>query len=200
MSNQKNNVELSIEAWKKTIDVQQHFNEICMKIRNVFATMLAALIALIGILETRAEDVMLSAFGFEIHGVLFILFGIFGLSMLFYFIDRHWYHRLLVGSVLNGLELEKQLAKEAPGFQLTSKIGDNSALDITASNPGNWTLWILAKTLFAEVTKKEGKYLLRSDARLTIFYRTVAYVSLISCGIIALFGGVTIGSPIPISQ
>lgn len=181
---------LAVEAWKKTIDVQQHFNEICMKIRNVFATLLAGLCALIGILETRAEDVMMPAFGYEIHGVLFVLIGIFGISMLFYFVDRHWYHRLLVGSVLNGLEVEEYLSKRAPGFQLTSKIGDNSALDITENTAANWALYLLAKILFAEVTEKQGKFLLRSDAKLTIFYKSVAYISLIAFVFFACSGGI----------
>lgn len=183
-------VAFSVEAWKKTIDVQQHFNEICMKIRNVYATLLAGLFALIGILETRTEDVMISAFGYEIHGVLFILLGIYGMSMLFYFIDRHWYHRLLVGSVLNGLEVEKYLNKKLVGFKLTSFIGDNSALDISKNTPGNWTLFLLAKTLFADVTVRDGKFLLRSDAKLTIFYKSLAYVSLVALAIIACSGGI----------
>lgn len=183
-------VALSVEAWKKTIDVQQHFNEICMKIRNVYATLLAGLFALVGILETRTEDVMMSAFGYEIHGVIFILLGIFWMSMLFYFIDRHWYHRLLVGSVMNGLEVEKYLNEKLTGFRLTSIIGDNSALDISKNSPGNWMLFILAKALFAEVTEREGKFLLRSDAKLAIFYKSVAYVSLIALVVIACSGGI----------
>ena len=183
-------IALSVEAWKKTIDVQQHFNEICMKIRNVYATLLAGLFALIGILETRTEDVMMSAFGLEIHGILLILLGIFGMSMLFYFIDRHWYHRLLVGSVMNGLEVEKYLNETVVGFKLTSFIGENSALDISERTPGNWMLYFLAKILRAEITLLDGKYLLRSDAKITIFYKSMAYVSLIALTFIAASGGI----------
>ncbi|WP_171206143.1 hypothetical protein [Ruegeria sp. HKCCA0235A] len=181
---------LAIEAWKKTVDVQQHFNEICMKIRNVFATLIAGLCALIGILETRAKDIMIPAFGYEIHGVLFVFLGIFGISMLFYFVDRHWYHRLLVGSVMSGLDVEQYLSQRAPGFSLTSKIGDNSALDITKCTVSNWILFLLAKVLFAEVTEKEGKYLLRSDAKLAIFYKSVAYLSVIAFLFFAWAGGI----------
>jgi hypothetical protein len=121
----------ALEAWKKTIDVQQHFNEICMRIRNVFATLIAGLFALIGILETRSNDIYISVSCLEVHALLFVIAAIFGVSVLFYFMDRHWYHRLLVGAVMNGLEVESYLSKVAPGFQLTSKIGDNSALDIS---------------------------------------------------------------------
>jgi hypothetical protein len=183
-------VALSVEAWKKTIDVQQHFNEICMKIRNVYATLLAGLFALIGILETRTEDVMMSAFGYDVHGILFILLGIFGISMMFYFIDRHWYHRLLVGSVLNGMEVEKYLSEKLVGFKLTSTIGDQSALDISKNSLGNWVFFILAKILFAEVTKRDGKHLLRSDAKLAIFYKSVAFLSLIILCTVAYSGGI----------
>lgn len=195
MTDDEISINLSVEAWKKTIDVQQHFNEICMKIRNVYATLLAALFALVGLLETRAEDLTISALGYEIHSILFILFGIFSISMLFYFLDRHWYHRLLVGAVLNGLEIEKHLAGKALGFQLTSKIGDNSALDITENTMANWMLWGVAKILGAEVTnqkvKNQGdKKLLRSDAKIAIFYKSVAYASLIALVVIVFFGGV----------
>lgn len=182
---------LAVESWKKTIDVQQHFNEICMKIRNVYATLLAGLFALVGILETRTEDVTMSAFGYEIHGIILILFGIFWMSMLFYFIDRHWYHRLLVGSVLSGIEVEKFLSEKLVGFKLTSSIGDNSALDISKNSFGNWMLFLLAKAIFAEVTKLDGKHLLRSDAKLAIFYKSVAYVCLIAVITIAYSGGIS---------
>lgn len=181
---------LALEAWKKTIDVQQHFNEICMKVRNVFATLIAGLFALIGILETRVQDVMMTFLGYEVHGVLFVLAGIFGISMLFYFVDRHWYHRLLVGAVLNGMEVEQYLSTRSKGFQLTSKIGDNSALDITKNTLANWILYLIAKFLFAEVTMKDGKYLLRSDAKLTIFYKSVALIALIAFVFFAFSGGI----------
>jgi len=114
------------------------------------------------------------------------------MSMLFYFMDRHWYHRLLVGSVLNGIEAENHLNENLVGFRLTSAIGDHSALDISKCSVGNWMLFLLAKVLFAEVTERDGKYLLRSDAKLTIFYKSVAYVSLIALIAIAYSGGITV--------
>lgn len=180
---------LTVEAWKKTIDVQQHFNEICMKIRNVYATLLAGLFALTGVMGARTENIKISTLGYDISGVSLILLVTFCTSMLFYFIDRHWYHRLLVGAVFNGMELEAELKKNLSGFNLTSKIGDNSALDISKHTVGNWMLFILAKALCAEVTRREGKALLRSDAKLAIFYKSVAYFSFLAFAISAASGG-----------
>jgi hypothetical protein len=45
------------------------------------------------------------------------LFGIFG-AYLFYFIDRYWYHRLLVGSVKHAIEIEKKYKNEMPELSL----------------------------------------------------------------------------------
>lgn len=39
-----------VEIWKKTAEVQQHFNDIAMKIRNLYITILAVIAAAYGVL------------------------------------------------------------------------------------------------------------------------------------------------------
>jgi len=75
-----------IEAWKKTIDVQQHFNDIEMRVRNYALTVLGGLFAVIG-------------FGVKEHvyswGLVGVLVAAVFLLYAFYFMDKYWYHRLL---------------------------------------------------------------------------------------------------------
>src|SRR3954454_5849013 len=89
-----------IDLWKQTVEVQQHFNDLEWRIRGLALT--AATFAL-GASAVAAKD------GTKFHGVslgagvliagLILWFG-------FYFVDRYWYHPLLIGSVKHGEELE----------------------------------------------------------------------------------------------
>ena len=86
---------LTVEIWKTIVGVQQHFNDISMRIRSMFVTILLALFAAIGFLVDKR--ITLEVFGLKVqYATLLPLFGIVG-TVLFYFIDRYWYHRLLVG-------------------------------------------------------------------------------------------------------
>ena len=90
--------ELLIEVWKQTIQVQQHFNDIELRIRNYAITLLGAVFGV-------------AAYAFKEHAptgvIIGLLLGGLILSYAFYFMDRHWYHRLLIGSVKHGLFIEK---------------------------------------------------------------------------------------------
>jgi len=182
-------IKIAIEVWKKTIDVQQHFNEICMKIRNVYVTLLAALIALLGAILVRAEDPFFYVFGFQVHSAAIVLFAILVGSLLFYFIDLHWYHRLLVGSVKNGLDLESKFP-EIFGSGLTKSIGDNSPLDLSSASFENWFLYRLALVLRTDTKRVRDTKKLHSDAKLAIFYKSVAYLALIVLILTCIYGGI----------
>ena len=84
-----------IEVWKTIVGVQQHFNDISMRIRSMFVTILLALFASIGFLVEKNLSLEIWVFNIR-FSTLIPLFGIIG-TYLFYFIDRYWYHRLLVG-------------------------------------------------------------------------------------------------------
>src|SRR4051794_6049092 len=113
------NLDHTIEAWKKSIEVQQHFNEICMKIRNFYISFVSALLALIGVVLSRMTDPYFQIWHFQVNVGIPVLAAIVFATILFYFIDRHWYHRLLVGAVKNALDIENALTSEVPGIGLT---------------------------------------------------------------------------------
>lgn len=113
-----------IDAWKVAIEVQQHFNDIGMRIRGMFVTILLALFASIGFLLDKKT--VLEVWSINIQfATLMPVFGIFGTS-LFYFIDRYWYHRLLVGAVKHAMSIEKKYKNEMPELGLSEAIGAES--------------------------------------------------------------------------
>src|SRR4051812_33388913 len=95
-----------LEVWKIVVGVQQHFNDISMRIRSMFVTIILALFASIGFLWDKQLNLEIGNLNIKIATIL-PLFGLFA-SMLVYFIDRYWYHRLLVGAVNHAIEIEKK--------------------------------------------------------------------------------------------
>jgi hypothetical protein len=138
-----------IEAWKKTVDVQQHFNEIELKIRNLAIIITAALFGAVG--YAIKEKLMVDVGCSKIHVGFFMTGAALFFWIAFYLMDRWWYHRLLQGAVKHGLELEQRIGREIPGFSLTKSIGDASPVHF---------LWLRV----------------RSDQKIDIFYLLGALV------------------------
>jgi hypothetical protein len=110
-----------VEIWKTIIGVQMHFNDIEMRIRSIFITLVLALCASIGFLTDKKPAVVLG--GITIFFVALVpLLGVVA-TYLFYFIDRHWYHRLLVGAVKHAIEIEKKHTETMPELALSDVIG-----------------------------------------------------------------------------
>ncbi len=66
-----------IVIWKTVVEVQMHFNDICMRIRSMFITILLALFASIGFLLNKGLD--LEFLAYKVQFATFLpLFGIFG--------------------------------------------------------------------------------------------------------------------------
>jgi hypothetical protein len=106
-------LKVRIEVWKKTVDVQQHFNDLELRIRNFAVTVLTAVLSITGL--AIKERIFVSMDGWRTPlAAWFLGVGVVAWSA-FYFMDRWWYHRLLMGSVL-----EKELEKELPN---TMKLG-----------------------------------------------------------------------------
>jgi hypothetical protein len=116
---------LQVEAWKTTVQVQQHFNDIEMKIRSLAITVLTAVLAAAAV--AIKEDTKLEVFGATVP-LGSALLGVGAVTwFLFYFVDQIWYHRLLLGAVKHGKTLEDQLRKHSKNaFDLTKTIGDES--------------------------------------------------------------------------
>lgn len=114
-----------MDAWKKTIEVQQHFNDLSWRIRALWLT---ALTFALGATFLAYKDSKLVAMGFlgdKSPSLVIPVLGLF-LWAAFWFVDAAWYHRLLVGSVKEGVRLEKVLTLGGTEVSLTSAIGDSS--------------------------------------------------------------------------
>jgi len=81
-----------INIWKKTIDVQQHFNDIELRIRNIALTTFTFIIGGIGYLEKEYK--FFDTGNFDIpYSSLLAYAGIIIMSA-FLYMDRAWYHNL----------------------------------------------------------------------------------------------------------
>lgn len=121
-------LKLKVDVWKTVIDVQKHFNDLEMKVRNFGILILSAFISAIGVSFNSGSE--FTAFGNN-HSVAAILaFGASIVWVLIYFVDVYWYHPLLLGSVRKGLALEKEIASELPNINLTETIGNSSPKNI----------------------------------------------------------------------
>jgi hypothetical protein len=124
-----------IEIWKKIVDVQQHFNDLELRIRNFALIVTGAFLGLGGYAIRDGGTIV--AFGWEVSVAgLVVLSAIFPL-LAFYFMDRLWYHRLLDGAVQAGIEAEAALK------DLGYKVGLGSS--ISAKSP--FTLWISGRRI-----------------------------------------------------
>lgn len=113
-----------VEMWKQAVAVQQHFNEICWKIRGLALTALTFTLGAAS-LTASAEDrpAALVVKGFSIDtSALTVCVGLL-VWLAFFFVDASWYHRLLTGAVAHGVALEKELQHTLPAAGLTIAIG-----------------------------------------------------------------------------
>lgn len=105
-----------VRAWEKTVDVQQHFNDLSLRVRSFAVTVATAALgaALIAFRETPTA------------GPWILLAG--ALAWLgFWMMDAYWYHQLLLGSVAHGEAIEDRLAGTGlPEFGLAKRIRETS--------------------------------------------------------------------------
>jgi hypothetical protein len=119
---------LVLEAWKQTIAVQMHFNDLELRIRNYALTLLLAAGGAASI--SLKEEIYFHVPGEEgqTHiSVLLLSFGLLG-WLGFYLMDRFWYHRLLYGAVRHGEFLEEKFGDDMSFLRLTGAIGDESSV------------------------------------------------------------------------
>ena len=113
-----------VDIWKKVIDVQQHFNDIALRIRNYALTLFTAIMGGIGFLEK--DKVQLSIFNTPVSATFLLsLFGLF-VMLAFWYMDRFWYHNLLVGAVKHGKFIEQKYESKLPELGLTESVGKES--------------------------------------------------------------------------
>jgi phosphoglycolate phosphatase-like HAD superfamily hydrolase len=117
-----------VDIWKKTIDVQQHFNDLELRIRNYAVTVLVAILGASAF--AVKENLSLAIFGFRISVASTLVAAGAGAWLAFYLMDRFWYHRLLYGAVKHALSIERRWARELPELSLTGAIGDESPVHL----------------------------------------------------------------------
>lgn len=121
-----------MDAWKKAIDVQQHFNNIEMKIRNY---MIMLVVAVLGAASIAVKEGLPSLAGW------LSIFGVVGVA-LFGIMDGFWYHRLLIGAVRHAIGIERRYVKRLPEIGLSGAIGRASPIKI-----GKFTIHSTTKLL-----------------------------------------------------
>ena len=119
---------IAVDIWKKTVDVQQHFNDLELRIRNYAVTVLAAMLGLTA--YGLKENLQITIFGFRTSVAAALLFLAILPWSAFYLMDRHWYHRLLYGAVHHGQRIERRWQKLLPEITLTDSIGEHSPVRI----------------------------------------------------------------------
>jgi len=123
------NLELVLNAWKEVVEVQQHFNNIEMTIRNYAITVLGAMIAAIGFtFQNHLSPILI--LGIKVHLSVVLVFVALTVWSGFYFMDRHWYHRLLKGAVDHARTIEDRYGELMPEITLGTAISRASPIRI----------------------------------------------------------------------
>ena len=162
-------IELAIEVWKTTIEVQEHFNTIEMQIRNLAITVLTAALGAAVLIDNQTQSAItaattagkptlpppqISIFGANFSPESMIIFaGLVG-WLCFYFMDRFWYHRLLQSAVEHGRAIENKLSTSFPYIDLSNQIKQGSPLKI-------------------------GRFKIHSESKIDLFYLVIALLLLI---------------------
>ena len=113
-----------IEIWKKCVDVQQHFNDLEMRIRNFAVSFVGVLIAAVGF--TYQQKLETTIFGLKFAAGLGLVVGAIFAWTSFFLMDRFWYHILLKGSVKHALMIESAYTDRIPSIGLGKTISEVS--------------------------------------------------------------------------
>lgn len=113
-----------VEVWKKIVDVQQHFNDLELRIRNFALIVTGAFIGLGGYAIKDGGTAAL--FGVHVSVAGLVVFCSLLPLAAFYLMDRLWYHRLLDGSVAAATPVEARLREMGLTIELGTKISEAS--------------------------------------------------------------------------
>lgn len=117
-----------IDTWSKVVDVQQHFNNISLKIRNLYLTVFTFIIAGLGYL--LKEKITIQLFDYPIK--LEFLFCFLGALIMysFYLMDKYWYHKFLKGASIQAGFIETKWYKKFSEMGLSNAISKASNYDL----------------------------------------------------------------------
>ena len=150
------------DIWKATVEVQRHFNDLELKIRNFALAVLGAFLALGGYAIKEGGFVHIGDCRISVAGL--IILGALIPLLAFYLMDRLWYHRLLNGAVKAGAAQEKALAARGYVIDLGSHISTESPI----------TMWLTG-------------WKVHSKHKMDIFYGLLA-AAVLGIGLVLGFG------------
>jgi len=119
-----NEIAPQVEVWKKVVDVQQHFNDLELRIRNFALIVTGAFIGLGGYAIKDGGTVTLFGLHMSVAGL--VVFCSLLPLVAFYLMDRLWYHRLLEGAVAAATPVEARLRDMGLTIELGTKISEAS--------------------------------------------------------------------------
>jgi hypothetical protein len=105
-------LKLAVEVWKKSVEVQQHFNDISLRLRNI------AIPLLIGVVG--AAGFALKEHQWPLAFAVLMMGGIGWRA--FYIMDRFWYHEFLRAATSHVGKIEEGLKGEIPEMGLSNEI------------------------------------------------------------------------------
>jgi phosphoglycolate phosphatase-like HAD superfamily hydrolase len=120
------NVDAQVAIWKETIGVQMHFNDIGWRIRALGLTVLTFTLAAVGFVYINTGSANL--FDWAVSPALMVPFLGAVLWTAFWFADRGWFHKLLIGSVIEGANQEQILTSNGVRVNLGGNIGAQSPI------------------------------------------------------------------------
>lgn len=151
---------LQVEVWKTTVQVQQHFNDIELRVRGLALTVLTAALGATALAVRDGTEI--EVFGLSIKLGTAVLGAALVAWLGFYFVDQVWYHRLLIGAVRHAERLEDLLESDVPAVGLTHSISEASPYQVSL---GFW---------------RDGcAFTLHSAHKLRLFYGLVAVLLLV---------------------
>lgn len=178
----KERLKLVVDIWKHAVGVQMHFNDMGMKIRTLYFTVLAAAMGLVGVVQEKLIEVQ--APRITVDMALFVMVAVIPISMLFYFLDKHWYHRLLLGAVNHCIFIETKYKDVLPEIALGAAISKESPVVFNGAWRGFF--WFLKEPRFRDKALSR----IHSDAKIEVLYKSVIWTLVPFLVVYAFFGGV----------
>lgn len=175
---------ITVDVWKYIVSVQMHFNDMEMRIRNLYFTILAASFGLLGVVQ--GKEIEITVVSVQVSVMLFVVLALIPISMLFYFMDRHWYHRLLQGAVAQAIVIETAYAAALPEIQLGSQISKASPVEFKGA-VWKWIFFFIRDSRFRKGSR------LHSDQKIEVLYKSVIWAAFVIIIIYGLIGGIQIG-------
>lgn len=139
-----------LDVWKKTVDVQMHFNQLSLQVRNFLITLFGGVLTAFYLFLKDGKYV-------DSIGLMFIAIPVL---VAMYIMDYLWYHRFLISSVRHANKIEDELKSIMPNIDLGNTIRHESAIQFRK-------YWLGKIILKSKITKHEA---IGSRGRLKLYY------------------------------